>query len=444
MSTTENDRGDWLMALAVVQGKSHIDRNTPCQDYCAVRTTADGHWLAAVVCDGAGSAARAGEGAQIVAESFSQNLILEIPQIERHGWGWLGNRVHGIVGHVRDVVGSAGRIEDFNCTLVAVLLGPAGGCFYHIGDGAALASKVSWEDEGAEWCSPRVKLWNEIILSEPENGEYANETFFVTGKDWRGHLRRCKLPDDLDIVALMSDGAMPFVLQKARPYSPFMDPTICALLRAPGRRERDALLNDYLASQQTYRISSDDKTLFIALRPRLKAIIDWQIVSTGIGASTDSQHDEPGEQSRPTTRSIPNGATAIAEIQVHEPTPRARQPRAPVLLAAAALMVALLSLATTALIYVQLGNKLKTQTEVLGWLVAKQNESSPEQLNQPELDTIEWILWGAQIASLFGFEDLLAIGSKQAVNETMSGEASGVVGTGPNRRLPNSSKGGHR
>jgi len=236
----------------------------------------------------------------------------------------------------------------------------------------------------------------------------------------------------------MSDGAMPFVLQKGRPYSPFMDPTICALLKAPARHERDALLNDYLSSEQTYRTSSDDKTLFIAIRQSLKAIVDRQIVSSASGGSSDRQHDVPGEESKPATGSIATGATAVPEGRVREPTPRAQQHQTPVLLAAAALIFALLSLATSALMYVRLGHELKTQSEILSWLIAKQNESSQEQLNQPELDTVEWVLWGGQIASLFGIDDLQAVGSKQAANKKMHGQTRWNHRTGG--RLPNWSK----
>jgi protein phosphatase 2C-like protein len=373
---TETDVGDWLLAWAKVPGKSHIDRGTPCQDDCKFRFTRDGRWIAAVVCDGAGSAIRAREGAQIVADSVSESLILETTEVDKFGPQWLDGRMHQIISRVRDELRSTGRIEDFNCTLVAMLLGPNWGRFYHIGDGAALSSKVYCDDEGGEWRSPRVKLWNDLVISEPENGEYANETFFVSDENWREHLRVRPLPQDMDIVVLMSDGGMPFVLQQGQPYSPFIDPIICALLKIPTRRDRDALLNKYLASEETYPTTSDDKTLFIAMRSNLKGIVDYDTIQKSQTSPSSLDGDalknaKPREAKRATVEQRDPKRTGQAATATRKDT----QPVA--VLAAVALILALVSLTSSALMYIRL-DRIRHQLQTMSGRIANQ-----ERLNRP-------------------------------------------------------------
>lgn len=161
---------EWLIAKAVVRGKSHIDKNTPCQDCCDVQTSADGRWLVAVVSDGAGTAARSEEGARLVSQGITSSLIGEIPKIEARGPGvWLKDRVHAILIDLRERLRNAGdSIQDFNCTLVGVMVGPTGGFFFHIGDGAAIGSRVVVVDDGALGSDRGVRLWNDVVISEPE------------------------------------------------------------------------------------------------------------------------------------------------------------------------------------------------------------------------------------------------------------------------------------
>ncbi len=84
---------------------------------------------------------------------------------------------------------------------------------------------------------------------------------------------------------------MPFMIQDRRPHAPFAEPIVGQLLRAADRAQRDGLLDKYLASPQTHRITRDDKTLFIALRRRLAQYRDHRIVATAFeepaGAAPD-------------------------------------------------------------------------------------------------------------------------------------------------------------
>jgi hypothetical protein len=102
-------------------------------------------------------------------------------------------------------------------------------------------------------------------VSLPENGEYANETYFVTGDGWQAHLRLLPIPEPVTMIALMSDGAAPFVMQRGLGglFRPFMDPVEQYLSTATQEAGDDALAG-LLGDPRTHAITSDDKTLLIA------------------------------------------------------------------------------------------------------------------------------------------------------------------------------------
>src|SRR5205085_8625169 len=127
----------------------------------------------------------------------------------------------------------------------------ASGRFFHIGDGLAV---VDASDE------------TPAVVSMPENGEYANETYFVSGEQWREHLRFTAFVPPMTRLALMSDGAMPFAMAKHNGgfYKPFMDP-VEAYLAGVKEEEGSAALAGTLGDPRTHGITTDDKTLLIAL-----------------------------------------------------------------------------------------------------------------------------------------------------------------------------------
>lgn len=287
----------WLITRASVRGTSHVDSGKPCQDYCDVRMSRDGRWLVAAVCDGAGSAARSDEGAQLVAQSITAGLIKDIAEVERLGPGvWLKDRVHAILLEVRRQLRAASAdIREFHCTLVGAFVGPSGGFFFHVGDGAGVASRVivrreelpvepaaASGEQGTEG-SPaidtqvaaptedRLYLWEDLVISLPENGEMANETFFVTQDSWDRHLRLRRIPGNADLIMLMSDGGMEYVLPFERINPPWINPVVRQLMRTEEDDVRDSLVNGYLDDPETYFVTHDDKSLFVAMRRRTLA-----------------------------------------------------------------------------------------------------------------------------------------------------------------------------
>ena len=120
---------------------------------------------------------------------------------------------------------ASSRCDDFSCTLVGCVASADGGCFFHIGDGFAIYQGAAGDS----------------VLSRPENGEYADETFFVTDEDWQDHLRFTPVPrpERGSVIGLMSDGTAPFAVNRERSafFRPFIDP-IAAFLRDAAPSER--------------------------------------------------------------------------------------------------------------------------------------------------------------------------------------------------------------
>jgi len=250
----------WRVFAASVAGKSHVDQSLPCQD--AFAHTMVGDTLVAAVCDGAGSARYSQVGAAFFANSIVHALATrlrqgeELPELEPASFE---QAIVGVIGRVRDALqeialAAGAGLDDYATTVVGVVADPRGGSFFHIGDGIGVARARAADAE------PDISL--------PHNGEYANETFFVTGSDWRRQLRTMAIQQDPSSVLLMSDGTMPFAMRtgNARLYDPFIEPVERYLRQAPSEHEGCRALAATLDDPRTHAITGDDKTLLIAHR----------------------------------------------------------------------------------------------------------------------------------------------------------------------------------
>jgi hypothetical protein len=247
----------WKVFLATATGKHHLDADLPCQDaghYLVV----DGN-LVGVVCDGAGSAAQGHEGAQRFATRLAARLAarLEAGSLAPQDAAGARTAIHDAIAAERDSLEleAAARglvLRDFACTLVGCVAGRKGGCFFHIGDGFAIHRR----GDGVS------------VLSAPENGEFADETYFVTDTSWQEHLRVTPLAAARPgcLIGLMSDGTSPFAVDRPRTgfFAPFIEPVL-RFLRQAGEADGSLALRRLLEDEQTFAITTDDKTLLLAL-----------------------------------------------------------------------------------------------------------------------------------------------------------------------------------
>lgn len=248
----------WRVFAAAAAGSSHVLAGLPCQDAYAFQVVGDA--LVAAVCDGAGSAASSHVGAGLVSAGVVSEVARHLLSAGENGrQPWPGtmedthNWLHDLLAEVRAQLNAHAQaagspLADYATTLVGVIATPAGGWFFHVGDGVAVADS----HEGA------------ITVSQPENGEYANETYFITGADWARHLRLLRI-DAPQRLALMSDGASSFVMDRGNQalFAPFIAPVEKFLLATDEPRGSAALAHT-LGDARTDRITPDDKTLLLA------------------------------------------------------------------------------------------------------------------------------------------------------------------------------------
>jgi hypothetical protein len=247
----------WRVMAASVTGRFHLDGGLPCQDaHASVQT---GSVLVAAVCDGAGSALHSDEGARHVCASVTA-AVAAAPALAGDPLALPAEALRAVVESAIDAAraqlaqraaGQGLRLSDYACTLAGVAAQPRGGWFFHIGDGVA----ACLFDGGLP-----------DALSLPANGEYANETFFITGGDWREQLRLTRFEGPVAALALMSDGTQPFAMSRGgdRLFQPFIAPVLRYLGGADGAHGSQAL-HATLADPRTDTITGDDKTLLIAL-----------------------------------------------------------------------------------------------------------------------------------------------------------------------------------
>lgn len=247
----------WQVFLATATGKHHLDSNALCQD--TVRCVQVDDVLIAVVCDGAGSAKEGGAGAEFFANQVTEHIAAAIQsgELNQDGIAHCRDFLMRLIQLAREELETVAQereleLMDFACTLLGCIASKEGGVFFHIGDGFGIYQKHDGQS----------------IVSPPENGEYSYETYFVTETIWQAHLRLTPLPslNPGELIALMSDGPAPFAINREHTgfYRPFIDPVIQFLSDATEEAGNEAL-HHLLASEKTHSITTDDKTMMLAI-----------------------------------------------------------------------------------------------------------------------------------------------------------------------------------
>ena len=254
---------NWLYSGASVMGQSHQTSQIPCQDKFSCKVSADGRWLSVAVSDGAGSALNAEAGAEITSTIFCEELLGLSIQLESRAPGeWINDFVVECVLKVRNQLRNKAKSDDiksFHCTLVAALVGPEGGFSIHIGDGCIFGGQFNNDSQRGE-----VELNSNFVMSKPENGEYTNETFFITEGNWIKHLRVTPLPR-LDWVVACTDGGAALILEKEIEVKPkFLVPFFQELISA--KFTKNNYISEVLSDPKANALTTDDKTIFVAMR----------------------------------------------------------------------------------------------------------------------------------------------------------------------------------
>jgi hypothetical protein len=207
------------------------------------------------VSDGAGSATRGGEGAELAiqaAAAFIENKL----KLAEFGFNdeFAVECCISIREKLFEKAEATGFLaRDFACTFLGVLCSNQATLVMQIGDGGVVI------DVGNGLEVPIV----------PMAGEYANMTHFVTDEDAIGTLVTKIFPAPAIRVAAFSDGLQRLALNMATntAHEPFFDPFFKVLASVSTEQEEQlqGALATFLGSAAVNERTDDDKTLALAV-----------------------------------------------------------------------------------------------------------------------------------------------------------------------------------
>lgn len=250
--------GAWKTVYDSVAGTSHRTTELPCQDACRVvqLKTPRGVLLVACCADGAGSASHSAEGSEIVCDTFVKLVERDIGVFDSEGTvnqelvlRWIEEIRSGVERRAEEV---ALDVRQLASTCLAAVVGEATALFIQIGDGA-IAVLAGDGYEPVFW---------------PQSGEFANTTNFITDERCKERVQWSWWPQQIDEVALFSDGLERLALRFAdrTVHAPFLKPLFMSLRMVDNCDDYFEPLRRFLDSPKVNERTDDDKTLILATR----------------------------------------------------------------------------------------------------------------------------------------------------------------------------------
>ena len=133
--------------------------------------------------------------------------------------------------------------------------------FVHLGDGYAFGLNYERDEKSAE-----VTL-QQVAASFPENGEYANETYFFTDEKWREHLRISGSGEGVNFAVVMSDGAEPFFVSKDKGNIELsLSQQLIGVISDQQGLSISEILEKVFTLEKVHKVSSDDVSIALAVR----------------------------------------------------------------------------------------------------------------------------------------------------------------------------------
>ena len=252
------------LGCSSLRGASHQKDGTPNQDSVlvgTVRTGTTGNVAVMAVSDGAGSARSSHYGSRAACAAAVDSLNRQFTRNPATAFKHhlLRSALQRAVRRARQNVLQTARrtaatpgsvqIREYACTMLLAVMSESLTGTAHVGDGCVVAG------DGGEW----------RLLSAPENGEFANETTFLTSPR---SLPRTEIvaTSNITCLAVMTDGLQDVALSRGQaPYKRFWTPLHNALNRRPGTSP-EVVLDSLLQKVSDAGKASDDCTIAVCLR----------------------------------------------------------------------------------------------------------------------------------------------------------------------------------
>ena len=271
-SSHSSVQSSWQVYGASSIGKSHIDSNLPNQDSIYLQKTE--HGIAAVVCDGAGSAKFSQAGAAFFSHSIGKMLLSLSVSRSVSGIAFdLGQLTQQIIEQLSQIrldlqsqLTAESSLRDYHTTFTGLLIhSNHQALLVQIGDSPLITSQFVVRH-------PHIDYFTNLqVYGDDSKNEYVNETHFITQDNWQPFLR--VVPIDLsqvDCLALMSDGCADLVFEGAsvtpKIYRPFFGNLLFNLTQSQSSQQGSAIIEQALGNPATYRLTGDDKSLVVLLK----------------------------------------------------------------------------------------------------------------------------------------------------------------------------------
>lgn len=246
----------WRILSASVVGTSHTIAGTPCQDFSLANVLHDGSEdvLLCACADGAGSARYSELASKVACESLCQRAThaltggKNVKQITNNDIADWFRFAHLALAMEAEKIGADHR--EFATTALIALVGECYAVFGQIGDGAIVVNSEQ-----------RPVFW-------PENGEYFNATVFLTDDSYEQCLRISTLEDQVDELALFTDGLQLLTLNYGNQtvHRPFFESMFRVMRECSDVDRLRPELIAFLDSEPVNSRTDDDKTLILAQR----------------------------------------------------------------------------------------------------------------------------------------------------------------------------------
>ena len=254
----EQNEQAWRLVGASVEGTSHLKTGMGCQDAFRYAWWANGVVLA--VSDGAGSAKRAADGAELAVDTAVDSLLDALMEEEpstNEAWQGMIRRAFGAARArlMQKALQENVLVREYGTTLMVLVLSQQYTIGGLIGDCAAVIRYVGEADELTSICRPQM-------------GEYANMTHFLTQPGALQLLDVQIRAKSAQAVALFSDGLSRLALNLAqnKPYAPFFKPLFAFAATVEDEKDAQAQLEAFLGSERINMHTNDDKTLVLGSR----------------------------------------------------------------------------------------------------------------------------------------------------------------------------------
>lgn len=248
----------WRVVGASVIGESHLRNGHPCQDYQAsiVLSSEEGEALLVALADGAGSAEYSDLGARLAVEAALQELESSLASPHSSHLDFESTMRSAFESAQQALFELAEEdeihIRSLATTLTCVAAVDGFLTVGQLGDGSVVVQTAEQEL---------------VAVTQPQRGEYANETYFLVQEDALEHMQLQILHYPIQGLAVFSDGLMRLALQMPAnlPHVPFFNPLLAFAASVQDPEAATEQLASFLSSKRVSARTDDDRSLVLAI-----------------------------------------------------------------------------------------------------------------------------------------------------------------------------------